>query len=86
MQIVTPRPFSKSLVLLMVLFLSLNTITFAQSRPQKGDPPKSGGKKNQRPTPKTEAEIKAEEERRKSEVRLADEASITNEMLIPVQP
>jgi len=67
MQIVTPRPFSKSLVLLIAIFLSINTITFAQSRPQKGDPPKSGGKKNQRPTPKTEAEIKAEEERRKQE-------------------
>ncbi len=67
MPTVSPRPFSKSLVLLLGLLLSLNTITFAQSRPQKGDPPKSGGKKNQRPTPKTEAEIKAEEERRKQE-------------------
>ncbi len=67
MQIFTTRLFSKSLVLLMAVFLSINTTTFAQSRPQKGDPPKSGGKKNQRPTPKTEAEIKAEEEKRKQE-------------------
>jgi len=67
MQIVSPGLFSKSLVLLLGLLLSLNTITFAQSRPQKGEPPKSGGKKNQRPTPKTEAEIKVEEERRKQD-------------------
>ncbi len=67
MQFVTARPFSKSLVLLMTLLLSINTITFAQSRPQRGDPPKTGGKKNQRPTPKTDAEIKAEEERRRQE-------------------
>ena len=67
MPIVSPRPFSKSLVLLLGILLSFNTVTFAQSRPQKGEPPKSGGKKNQRPVPKTEAEIKAEEERRKQE-------------------
>jgi VWFA-related protein len=67
MQIVTPRSLSKSLVLLLIVFLSLNTVAIAQSRPQRGDPPQSGGKKNQRPTPKTDAEIKAEEERRKQE-------------------
>jgi hypothetical protein len=65
---VSPRPFLKSLALLLLaILLPFNTITLAQSRPQKGEPPKSGGKKNQRPTPKTEAEIKAEEERRKQE-------------------
>ncbi len=83
MQIVTPRPFSKSLVLLIAVFLSLNTITFAQSRPQKGDPPKSGGKKNQRPTPKTEAEIKAEEERRKQEEE--ERNAIVNEEVVKIK-
>ena len=67
MQIVPTRPFSKLFVLLLVILFAFNSIAFAQSRPQKGDPPKSGGKKNQRPVPKTEAELKAEEERRKLE-------------------
>ncbi|MCY7345015.1 MAG: VWA domain-containing protein [Pyrinomonadaceae bacterium] len=67
MQIVSPRAISKALVLLIALCLTSNTISHAQSRPQKGEQPTSGGKKNQRPVPKTEAEIKAEEERRKLE-------------------
>jgi hypothetical protein len=49
MPIVSPRPFSKSLVLLLGLLMLLNTINFAQSRPQKGEPPKSGGKKKSAP-------------------------------------
>lgn len=67
MQIVSSRCFLKSFVFLIAFCLLFNAAAFAQSRPQKGDPPKSGGKKNQRPTPKTEAELKAEEERRKQE-------------------
>ena len=64
---VSSRPFSKLLVLLIAVFLAFNSAALAQSRPQKGDEPKSGGKKNQRPVPKTEAELKAEEERRRLE-------------------
>jgi Ca-activated chloride channel homolog len=67
MQNVSLRPFSKFLVLLIAVFFAVSEITFAQSRPQRGDPPKNGEKKNQRPTPKTETELKAEEERRKLE-------------------
>lgn len=67
MQIVSSRPFSQSLILVLAFCFAFSSLTFAQSRPQKGESPKSGGKKNQRPTPKTEAEIKAEEERRKME-------------------
>ncbi len=67
MQIVLSRLFSKSVVLLTAFFLIFNTLSFAQSRPQKSDAPKTDGKKNQRPVPRTEAELKAEEERRKQE-------------------
>lgn len=48
----------------VVLFVfSLNI--FAQSRPQRPETPKSDGKKNSRPTPKTEEEIKREAEEKK---------------------
>ncbi|MBA3600080.1 MAG: VWA domain-containing protein [Acidobacteria bacterium] len=67
MQTALPHRFSKLLVLLIVGLFVFNSIAIAQSRPQKGETPKSGGKKNQRPAPKTEAELKAEEERRKLE-------------------
>ncbi len=65
MQTALSHRFSKLLVLLIVGLFVFNSIAIAQSRPQKGETPKSGGKKNQRPVPKTEAELKAEEERRK---------------------
>jgi len=67
MQTALSHRFSKLLVLLIVGLFVFNSIAIAQSRPQKGETPKSGGKKNQRPAPKTEAELKAEEERRKLE-------------------
>ncbi len=67
MQTALSHRFSKLLVLLIVGLFVFNSIAIAQSRPQKGETPKSGGKKNQRPVPKTEAELKAEEERRKLE-------------------
>ena len=67
MQVIQSLRSAKLVVFLILATLSLNTNLFAQSRPQKGDPPQSGGKKNQRPTPKTEAEIKAEEEKRRLE-------------------
>ncbi len=67
MQTAVSHRFSKLLVLLIVSLFVFNSIGIAQSRPQKGEPAKSGGKKNQRPAPKTEAELKAEEEKRKQE-------------------
>jgi len=67
MQTALSHRFSKLLVLLIVGLFIFNSIAIAQSRPQKGETQKSGGKKNQRPAPKTEAELKAEEERRKLE-------------------
>ena len=67
MQTALSHRFSKLLVLLIVGLFIFNSNVIAQSRPQKGEAPKSGGKKNQRPSPKTEAELKAEEERRKQE-------------------
>src|SRR6476620_1995433 len=52
------------------LLIAAFTVVFgqfvaAQSRPQRPDPNVGGGKKNQRPTPKTEEELKKEEEERK---------------------
>ncbi len=67
MQTALSHRFSKLLVLLIISLFIFNSIAIAQSRPQKGETPKSGGKKNQRPVPKTEAELKAEEQRRKLE-------------------
>lgn len=67
MQAIPSSKFSRLFVLLLAVFFSFSTISQAQSRPQKGDVPKGDGKKNDRPKPKTEAELKAEEEKRKLE-------------------
>jgi VWFA-related protein len=64
-----------SLFLLTVLTVGVTTAP-GQSRPQRPDPSKSEGKKNQRPTPKTEEELKKEEEERK---RLEEEKSAVPE-------
>lgn len=59
------RPRSASIVFLLVLLAGLSvSTTLAQSKPQRAEP-KSGEKKNQRPTPKTPEQLKAEEEERK---------------------
>ena len=59
--------FSRRIVscigLFLILFLGLHPLSFAQSKPQRPD--KSNEKKNQRPTPKTPEELKAEEEQKK---------------------
>ncbi|MDQ3130218.1 MAG: VWA domain-containing protein [Acidobacteriota bacterium] len=53
---------------LSVIFLSvLSPAGFAQSRPQRPDSPKGNNKINQRPTPKTEEELKKEAEQRRIE-------------------
>lgn len=49
-----------------LLFLTAAVFSSAQSRPQRPENPKTGdGKKNQRPTPKTEEELKKEAEEQK---------------------
>lgn len=53
--------------LAIALFLVFNQTSLAQSRPQKPDSSKGDGKKNQRPVPKTDEELKQEEARRKQE-------------------
>ena len=65
MQVVSPPVFLRSFVLLVAVFFSFSVFSHAQSRPQKGDAPKGDGKKNERPKPKTDAELKAEEEKRR---------------------
>ncbi len=55
------------LFIVIVLLLALGAVGFAQSKPQKPDKTTGNGKKNQRPTPKTEEELKKEEEQRKIE-------------------
>jgi len=67
MQTVLPRRFSALVVLAIALFFGFNQIVFAQSRPQKSDPQKGEQKKNQRPVPRTEEELKQEEARQKLE-------------------
>lgn len=52
-------------VLLVVSFLISVPASLAQSRPQRPDNQRGEGKKNQRPTPKTEEELKKEAEEKK---------------------
>lgn len=67
MPAISSSAFSRLFVLLAAVLFSFGSMATAQSRPQKGDTPKTDGKKNDRPKPKTEAELKAEEEKRKQE-------------------
>lgn len=54
-------------ITIFVFSLLINSVSFAQSRPQRPESPTGNGKPNQRPKPKTEEELKKEEERRKLE-------------------
>ncbi len=67
MQIVPPSKIFRMFALFLAFIFSLGVFANAQSRPQKGDPPKTDGKRNNRPKPRTEEELKIEEERRKRE-------------------
>jgi len=61
--------FSRSAFLASILFVfafALGGTSLAQSRPQRPDPSAGESKRNQRPTPKTEEELKKEEEERKA--------------------
>ncbi len=54
------------MIFLSVTFLfGMETNALSQSRPQRPDNPKNDGKKNQRPVPKTEEELKREAEEKK---------------------
>jgi VWFA-related protein len=63
------RPFFALLALATAFLFVFGSNVFAQSRPQRPDTPKGNNKVNQRPTPKTEEELKKEEEQR----RIAEE-------------
>ena len=61
----------------MIAVVALSSSGFAQSRPQRPAPPKTGdGKRNERPAPKTAEELKAEEEAKK---RLEEEKNAVAE-------
>ena len=66
--------------LALVVLAGLEFNVLAQSRPQRPDNPKGDGKKNQRPTPKTEEELKREEEEKK-QLEAEKNAVIDNEVL-----
>jgi VWFA-related protein len=51
--------------LAVVVMFGLENSAFSQSRPQRPENPKGDGKKNQRPVPKTEEELKKEAEEKK---------------------
>lgn len=61
---------------LLIFAFAFNMTALAQSRPQRPEPSKGEGKRNQRPTPKTEEELKKEEEERK---RLEEEKKAVEE-------
>lgn len=69
----------KNLVVLCLFSITFGTFvfsTYGQSRPQRTNPTKGDGKKNERPKPKTAEELKAEEEEKK---RLEEEKNATVE-------
>lgn len=71
-----PR-FAVALLLLgFLVFQIFVPFAFSQSKPQRSDPSKGEGKKNQRPTPKTEEQLKKEAEEKK---RLEEEKNATEE-------
>ena len=68
MQIVFSRRFLTLFVFLIALSFAMNSVVFAQSRPQRPDTPKGNNKANQRPKPKTPEEIQKElEEKQRRE-------------------
>ncbi|MEO6587913.1 MAG: VWA domain-containing protein [Pyrinomonadaceae bacterium] len=72
--------FPPFLIFLFALVLLFSTGISAQSRPQKVDPNSGDGKKNNRPLPKTEEELKKEQERAKQE-ELEKNAVVDTEVL-----
>ena len=61
-------PAKRVFLALIAVFLVFTLAGFPQSKPQKGETPSGGGKKNQRPTPQTEEErLKAEAAKKQAE-------------------
>ena len=80
MQSVSIRRVSIFFILTISLFLAFSANTFAQSKQQKPDITKGDQKKNNRPVPKTEEELKKAEEIRKQE-ELEKNAVVDDEVL-----
>jgi Ca-activated chloride channel family protein len=60
-----PRLVFAAFVAVLVFVIAMNVTGLAQSKPQRPDPSTGEGKKNKRPTPKTEEELKKEAEEKK---------------------
>ena len=80
MQTVSSVRLSQLFVLLIAFSFVFNANALAQSRPQRSDPNKGEGKRNQRPAPKTEEELKKEEELRR-QLEEEKNAVVDNEVL-----
>jgi len=74
------RSFTASFVSSVIFLSVFSPAGLAQSRPQKPDAPKGNNKINQRPTPKTEEELKKEAEQRRIEEEEKN-AIVDNEIL-----
>lgn len=75
--------FAAFLSITLISTFVLNSAVFAQSRPERPQPSKGEGKRNQRPTPKTEEELKKEAEEKK---RLEEEKNaVVEEGVIPLE-
>ncbi len=70
MMTVSSLRFLKLSVLAILFFLTFNSISSAQSRPQKPDTLPGDQRKNQRPIPKTEEEVKQQQEEDKKQEEL----------------
>jgi len=80
MKIFRSSSFLSAVVYFTLFSVLFNSVAFAQSRTQRNDKQKSDEKKNQRPTPKTEEELKKEEEERKQR-EIDQNAEIDDELL-----
>ncbi len=74
------RQSSVFLIFAIIFLVGLSSIAVAQSRPQK--PAKGNDKKNQRPTPKTEEELKKEAEEKKLQEEIRNAAIDDEELAI----
>ena len=68
MQLVNRFRFSATLFLVFAMLCGITSVGFAQSKPQRPDTtPKGSDKKNERPVPKTEEELKKEADLKKQQ-------------------
>jgi VWFA-related protein len=83
MQTVFARPFTASVVLTIVALLAFPQLSFAQSRPQKVETKRGDQKKNERPVPRTEEELRQEKERQKQEEE--EKTAIVDEEVLKIK-